>query len=198
MGTPGINAPAAAKSVSQVTAVTTSKVHLLNINNLVPTKAKPDFDKEVLQPLRRAQAAKALADAEAAEAARVAAEAAIEAVRVAAVEQQRLLEQQRVVQVAQASYSYSNYGTLIGSIGYAFAGGNCVNQIAPGVRPDGNPSTWAVTTMIPYIGAAALFPYNHVARVTGIWSNGDVEVANENWNGSPVTRFSRSALRGFR
>lgn len=89
-------------------------------------------------------------------------------------------------------------GTLTGSVGFALVGGNCVNQVPLSERLDGNPITWPVLTMTPYIGAIALFPYNHVAVVTGIWSNGDVEVRQENWGGYPQTRFSVAELRGFR
>jgi len=88
----------------------------------------------------------------------------------------------------------SSAGGLVGSIGYAKAGGNCVNQINP--RPNGNPITWPARSQTPTIGSAALFSYNHTGRVVGIWSNGDVEVAHENYKGSQ-TRFPRSALRGF-
>lgn len=88
------------------------------------------------------------------------------------------------------------YG-LTGSLGYTVPWGNCVNQIPFGQRGPGNPINWGVTTYQPYIGAAALFPYNHVGRVVGIWSNGDVEIVHEN-GGGLGHRFSASSLRGFR
>ncbi len=86
---------------------------------------------------------------------------------------------------------------LTGSIGYARAGGNCVNE--PGVKNPGygNPIDWPVLTQSPYIGATALWTYNHTGVVTGIWSNGDIEVRHQNyWGGQH--RFPRSAFRGFR
>lgn len=97
------------------------------------------------------------------------------------------------------AFNYSTWGTLTGSYGYAIAGGNCINQVPYGLRGSGNPISWAVTTQMPYIGGAALWAgVNHVARVTGLWSNGDIEVAQENWSGPAITRFSRSTFRGFR
>lgn len=85
-------------------------------------------------------------------------------------------------------------GGLLGSIGYALPYGNCVNQINP--RPNGNPSSWPVRSQTPSIGRAALFHYNHVGRVVGIWSNGDLEIAHENYQGGQH-RFPRSTFRGF-
>lgn len=93
--------------------------------------------------------------------------------------------------------SYGN-GTLIaGTMGYARYGGNCVNE--PGVNNPGagNPITWAVTSQNPRIGATVLFYFNHVAVVTGIWSNGDIEVRHQNMSGD-IHRYSRSQIRGFR
>lgn len=87
---------------------------------------------------------------------------------------------------------------LTGSIGIAIAGGNCVLEVPLSIRPDGNPITWLATTQTPYIGGVALFTYNHVGIITGVWSNGDLEIRHQNWNGMPVTRFPRSAMRGFR
>lgn len=85
---------------------------------------------------------------------------------------------------------------LVGSIGYARAGGNCINE--PGVnRMNGNPSSWFAISATPWIGATALFNYNHVGIVTGIWSNGDLEIRHQNyWGGQH--RFPRGAFRGFR
>ncbi len=87
---------------------------------------------------------------------------------------------------------------LVGALGYAHAGGNCVQE--PGVNNPGwgNPIDWPITTTTPSIGASALFTYNHVAVVTGLWSNGDIEVRHQNWNGAAVTRFPRSTFRGYR
>lgn len=86
---------------------------------------------------------------------------------------------------------------LVGQIGYARAGGNCVNE--PGINNPrtGNPISWAVTSRTPRIGATALFTWNHAGVVTGIWSNGDIEVRHQNfWGGQ--TRFPQSMIRGYR
>ena len=86
--------------------------------------------------------------------------------------------------------------TLEGSIGYALPYGNCVNE--PGVkRAVGNPSSWAVYTQTPYIGATALFTFNHVGYIVGIWPNGDIEVRHQNFHAN-IHRFPRSYFRGFR
>lgn len=86
---------------------------------------------------------------------------------------------------------------LLGAIGYANPYGNCVLEVPAGRRPIGNPITWAVTTQQPYIGAIALFSYNHVGIVTGIWANGDLEIRHQNYRGGQH-RFPRGAFRGFR
>lgn len=89
----------------------------------------------------------------------------------------------------------STSGGLTGSIGYARCGGNCVNE--PGVkRRNGNPITWLASTRTPYIGATALWTYNHTGVVVGIWANGDLEVRHQNYCGGQH-RFPRSAFRGF-
>lgn len=87
---------------------------------------------------------------------------------------------------------------LVGTLGYALPGGNCVDEVPIALQFPGNPISWPVLTPIPYIGAVALFPYNHVAMVVGLWGNGDVEVDQQNWAGAPITRFPLSAFRGFR
>lgn len=100
---------------------------------------------------------------------------------------------------SQATYTQVTHTTseLIGRYGYALAGGNCVNTArAYGKNQPGNPISWVATTQTPYIGAAALFNFNHVAVVVGIHSNGDLEVAHENCPGCP-SRYPRSAFRGF-
>lgn len=172
-----------------------SHEQLVNIKNTFepkPAVTKTQQFDAMLAKLREAQRIEQL---RVIEAARVAAEqAAIQAAETARIQAQSYRVQR--FYVSQVTYGFGQL--IVGTFGYAIAGGNCVNQIAPGVRPGGNPSTWAVTTQTPYIGSAALFYYNHVARVVGIWSNGDVEVANENWGGVPVTRFPRSTFRGFR
>lgn len=86
---------------------------------------------------------------------------------------------------------------LVGTIGYARAGGNCVME--PGINNPrtGNPSSWAVTSRTPSLGATAVFTWNHVGVVTGIWSNGDIEVRHQNyWGGQH--RFPASMIRGYR
>lgn len=87
-------------------------------------------------------------------------------------------------------------GGLVGSIGYARPSGNCVRE--PGVKNPGwgNPIDWPVATREPYIGATALWTYNHTGVVVGIWSNGDIEVRHQNYSGGQ-TRFKRSDFRGF-
>lgn len=110
-------------------------------------------------------------------------------------EQERVaLEAQLYVKPAYVAPVEVKDGELTGDHGYAI-GGNCVNEITN--RPMGNPITWVATTQTPYIGAAALFYYNHVARIVGFWSNGDIEVAQQGWSGTPITRFPRSTFRGF-
>lgn len=86
---------------------------------------------------------------------------------------------------------------LIGSYGYVVGGSNCVNTAkAHGKNQPGNPISWVPTTQAPFIGAAVLFYFNHVAIVSGIHSDGSVEVIHENCPGCP-TRYARSAIRGF-
>lgn len=152
--------------------------------SLQPKKAeKPDWEKEVLVPLKTKQAEEEAA-AQAAEAARIAAEEAT-----------RLAQQVRVYTAPVRAYTAS-YGTLTGSLGYARAGGNCVNE--PGVnRSVGNPISWPVLSGNPWIGATALFTYNHVGVVVGIWSNGDLEIRHQNFTGG-LHRFPRWQFRGFR
>lgn len=86
---------------------------------------------------------------------------------------------------------------LVGEVGYSRAGGNCVNE--PGINNPGygNPSGWPVTSQTPAIGATGVFNYDHVAVVTGIWRNGDVEVRHQNYWGEQH-RFPMSTFRGFR
>jgi hypothetical protein len=86
---------------------------------------------------------------------------------------------------------------ITGAFGYALAGGNCVME--PGVNNPGwgNPIAWPITSTQPWIGASALFWYNHVAVVTGLWSNGDIEVRHQNCPGCP-SRYPRSMFRGYR
>ena len=171
----------------------------VNINKLVPETPKPDYEKEVLQPLKEAQRR----DAEVKELARIEAER-IEAERV---EAERIAQEALQAQLAAQAVVYApapvQYATqalnssLTGSYGHATVGGNCVQE--PGVNNpgQGNPISWMTTSSVPWIGATALFTYNHVGVVTGIWSNGDLEIAHQNFTGG-TTRFSISQFRGFR
>jgi hypothetical protein len=86
---------------------------------------------------------------------------------------------------------------LVGETGYALSGGNCVNE--PGVNNPGygNPADWPVISQTPWIGATAVFNYNHVGVVTGIWRNGDIEVRHQNYYGEQH-RFAPGEFRGFR
>lgn len=89
-----------------------------------------------------------------------------------------------------------NSGGLTGSIGYALPGGNCVNE--PGVnKAPGNPISWPVLYTVAHIGSTVLFPYNHTGVVSGIWSNGDLEIRHQNCPGC-ATRYAASYFRGFR
>lgn len=92
----------------------------------------------------------------------------------------------------------TSHDGLLGSIGYAKCGGNCVKE--PGVNSPHNgtnPTSWPVLSTTPTIGATALWTYNHTGVVTGIWSNGDIEVRHQNYCGKQH-RFPLSAFRGFR
>lgn len=103
-------------------------------------------------------------------------------------------------QQAQAAYTASQqlvYGTLTGSYGYLSPLNNCVLLAEQyGKVQAGNPISWSISTHTPFIGAAALFYYNHVGIVTGIWSNGDIEVAQANARGAG-SRYSQSEIRGY-
>lgn len=86
---------------------------------------------------------------------------------------------------------------LTGSLGYSLPYGNCVDE--PGVNNPGwgNPIDWAVTTATPEIGLSILFYFNHVAVVSGLWANGDIEVRQQNSPGMPH-RIPASEARGYR
>lgn len=86
---------------------------------------------------------------------------------------------------------------LTGSIGYSLPWGNCVAE--PGVNNPGwgNPIVWPVLYYQPHIGATVLFTWNHTAVVSGIWSNGDIEVRQQNTPGM-THRIPTSWIRGFR
>ena len=94
-------------------------------------------------------------------------------------------------------YSSEPEGVLVGQLGWSTPWGNCVDE--PGVNNPGwgNPIDWPVLTTTPVIGESALFYFNHVAVVVGVWSNGDIEVGQENSPGAPHT-YPPSMIRGYR
>lgn len=159
----------------------------------------PNFDTEQLKPLRAVQAMQAMQAAQAIQAIQAAQEAQAEQTRKDAEAAAEAAKQAEIAAetVVTAPVSYTSTGSLTGSIGYASPYGNCVLQVPLSIRPDGNPITWIATTQTPYIGAVALFTYNHVGMVVGIWSNGDLEIAHQNFQGGQH-RFPRSTFRGFR
>lgn len=125
---------------------------------------------------------------------------------------QEIKKQKAAQTVAVSTPTYGGYSGgavggggpdgLEGSIGYARAGGNCVNE--PGVNNprNGNPINWPVTSSTPWVGATALWTFNHTGVVTGIWRSGGqivaVEVRHQNWYGGNQHKFSIGAFRGFR
>lgn len=157
-------------------------------------KPVPNFDKEVLEPLKVKQEEARIA----AESARIAEEKAAEALRAAQeAERPRLLPLPASKSYVAPSVSVRPTGGLMGSLGYIRPGNNCVNTAkAYGKNQPGDPDTWYVTTRTPFIGAAAVFPFKHVAIVVGIWSNGDIEVVHENAPGAGH-RFSQSQIKGY-
>lgn len=153
-----------------------------------PLAPEPNYDKEVLAPLHADQAAEAVV---AAQAAKVAAQVAAQAAQ----EVQAALAAQTIkaTQVAEIS----TIGTLTGSEGYSLPYGNCVDQAGVNNPGWGNPIDWPVLTQVASIGATVLFYFNHTAVVSGIWSNGDIEVYQQNAPGM-AHRIPRSEIRGFR
>lgn len=142
-----------------------------------------------MQPLRAKQAA---------EAARIAAEAAAkaEADKQAADAQQALVAAQNTPKVYYPGTSAGS-PLIAGSMGYISGMGNCVDFARQfGKNQPGNPISWRVSTMTPFVGAAVLFPFNHVGIVTGIHSDGSIEVAHANCPGCS-THYSMSQVRGF-
>lgn len=154
---------------------------------------EPSFEKEVLIPLRKVQAKRAKADREALERKK---------------RKRRVQVTHAVVRTPQSAPAAPTFavaggggavsGGLTGREGWVSSQyGNCVNE--PGVNNPGygNPSSWPATGYSPWIGATALFHYDHVGVVVGIWSNGDVEVRHQNWKGTQH-RFPASTFRGYR
>lgn len=154
-----------------------------------PPRPKPDFDKDVLEPLRKAQAEKRAAELK-----------ADCDVRRGVISGDECIVPQPPTPVYYAPQIASpapSWGGLVGRIGWAKPYGNCVNTVkAFGKNQPGNPSSWYTTTRTPFIGAAAVFYYNHAGIVVGIWGNGDVEIAHENYRGGQ-TRFSPGQIRGY-
>lgn len=157
----------------------------LDIQGLVKPSQKPDYDKSVLRPLHAAQ--KSLADKQAADALEAARQAEEASQKVA------IVEEPRITAITNAPAS----DLVEGVVGYSLSGGNCVDE--PGVNNPGwgNPIQWSVTSPTPWIGASALFTFNHVAVVTGWYANGDLEVRQQNAPGMPH-RIPMSEVRGFR
>lgn len=189
--------PTAATSQASVRDASVSLARL-DVAALVPVNPKPDYDKAVLEPLRHSQEVKAAKEkADALEAARQATEALqLEQARLAR-EAQELADRQ-VAQVAATVHPAQAVSyDLIGSLGYSLPYGNCVNE--PGVNNPGygNPINWPVTSNTPWLGATVLFTFNHVAVATGMWSNGDIEVRQQNSPGMSH-RIPRGMIRGYR
>lgn len=146
---------------------------------------------DVLQPLRVAQ--KIEADKQAAE--------QIEAARQAQVASESAIVGMSAVNVAADSVeAYPNTPAsylVAGVVGWSEASGNCVDEAkAYGKNQPGNPISWVPTTDQPFLGAAVLFYFNHVAIVVGIYDNEDVEVIQQNSPGAPH-RYSPSEIRGY-
>lgn len=160
----------------------------IQIEELQPKEIKrPDFDIEVLTPLRAAQAAKQ------AELDKLAAEEQ-ERLRQAEVARQTVYTPQQSTWVTPSVYT----GDLIaGRAGFIAPGNNCVDWVKQFRSvPMGNPIGWQPTTMKPFIGAIAVFYFNHTARVEGIYSDGSVAVSHANAPGAPV-RYTMRQIRGF-
>ena len=96
-----------------------------------------------------------------------------------------------------ASQGASGDATQALSGGYALPYGNCVDELraAGHFVPSGNPISWQPTSQTPWIGAAALFRYNHTALVVGIVGD-SVVVRHRNYAGGQYV-FPISSLRGF-
>ncbi len=154
------------------------------LSPIVETKIeRPNFDKEVLEPLRAVQAAKQ------AELDKLAAE---EAERL----RQAEITSKQVIKVTYTPLPTAT-GGFSGSIGYVSPMNNCVTFVKQfRAVPFGNPISWQPTTRTPFVGALVLFPYNHVGYVVGINANGTIEVAHANAPGAGHT-FSLNQVRGF-
>lgn len=94
-------------------------------------------------------------------------------------------------------------GVSGGSRGYVARGGNCVTfvcSMAPGLCQRGNAGSWRANSSTPSIGAVMIFRpgqqgasgAGHVGIVTGINSNGTINLAHANWYGQ--TTFYSTGL----
>lgn len=163
----------------------------LNISELIPLVPKPDYDQQVLAPLHADQAREALQAAQAVAQA-LATQQAAQKLATATAAQVALQVKLPVI----ASTDVTS-GTLDGAIGYSLPYGNCVDQAGVNNPGYGNPIDWPILTRVATIGATVLFYFNHTAVVSGIWSNGDIEVYQQNAPGMSH-RIPASEIRGFR
>lgn len=164
---------------------------------LIEAPVQPDYDRDVLEPLHKAQAEKA-----AAEKARLdKLQSDCEATGGSLEGETCILPPPPPPAPVAAPVVFrapaNSYTGLMGTYGYASPYGNCVNE--PGVNNPGwgNPIDWPITSTTPWIGATFLFWTNHTGVVTGIWDNGDIEVRHQNFQGGQ-TRFPASMFRGYR
>lgn len=190
LGTNYSSMPVAATPVAAITPLPITLEH----KALEPKRTKlPSFDIEILTPLRAKQAA---------EAARIAAEVAAkaEADKQAAEAEQARVAAQNAPKVSYAvSYSSSSSSSplIAGRMGYISSMNNCVDFArSMGKVQSGNPISWSITTRTPFVGAAVLYPFNHVGIVVGIHADGSIEVAHANCPGC-ATNYSLSQVRGF-
>jgi hypothetical protein len=163
----------------------------------VPPLHHSDFDQDVLVPLKEAQREKYEKDKTSCEAAEGHMEAGECILPPPPPPVAPVVVPAPVATNTTITINNYSSGELNGSVGYSSAWGNCVNE--PGVNNPGwgNPINWPTTSGSPWIGASALFYTNHVAVVTGLWSNGDIEVRQQNSPGMPH-RLPRAMIRGYR
>lgn len=183
--------------VTHVQAASTPNLTIRVLEDLRKPYTPPEFPdmtsnykKMVEEKVVEAERLSALKAAEMAQAAQQAQDAAQQSANASAAS--------RMPQTASYDEAFLPPSGLMGSMGHATAGGNCVNE--PGINNpfDGtNPISWAVLSSSPWIGATVLFTWNHTGVVTGIWSNGDVEVRHQNCSRCP-TRYSQDLIRGYR
>jgi hypothetical protein len=157
----------------------------LEITPLVTTIEEPNFEKEILIPLKQKQQAQRLKDC-----------SSVGGVLEGDLCLVTPAVQETVYEPQMASYTPLSEG-LVGSYGYISPMNNCVDFTRQfGKVQTGNPDTWVATTNKPFIGAAVLFYYRHTAIVVGLHPGGDVELAQANCPGCK-TRYSPFELRGY-